>query len=104
MILHTYTSNQCPYQVATSYTLRFLTYSLDKILKVTAITRSKVKSSNTMMLHTYNPQSISLPSINILHLVPEIQPGQDFMVKATTVTVRSKVRSTSLCDIADQHP
>ena len=45
MILHTYTPNQCPYQVSTSYTLRFLRYSPDKIfkLKVTKA-RSKVKS------------------------------------------------------------
>ena len=33
-----------------------------------------------MMLHTYNPQLISLPSINFLHLsVSEILPGQDFI-------------------------
>ena len=29
---HTYTPNQCPYQVSTSYTLRFPRYSPDKIL------------------------------------------------------------------------
>ena len=41
--MHIY--NQCPYQVSTSYTLRFMRYSPDKIfkLKVTT-TRSKVKS------------------------------------------------------------
>ena len=39
------TPNQCPYQVSTSYTLRFLRYSPDKILKVKVTTaRSKVKS------------------------------------------------------------
>ena len=32
MTLHTYTPNQYPYQVSTSYTLRFLRYSPDKIL------------------------------------------------------------------------
>ena len=32
MPLHTYTPNQCPYQISTSYTLRFLKYSPDKIL------------------------------------------------------------------------
>ena len=32
MILHTYTPNQCPYQVSTSYTLQFPRYSPDKIL------------------------------------------------------------------------
>ena len=32
MMLHTYTPNQCPYQVSTSYTLWFPRYSPDKIL------------------------------------------------------------------------
>ena len=31
MKLHTYTPNQCPYQVSTSYTLQFLRYSPDKL-------------------------------------------------------------------------
>ena len=31
MMLYTYTPNQCPYQVSTSYTLWFLRYSLDKL-------------------------------------------------------------------------
>ena len=45
MTLHNYIPNQCPYQVSTSYTLRFPRYSPDKIfeLKVTTA-RSKVKS------------------------------------------------------------
>ena len=38
-------ANQCPYQVSTSYMLRFLRYSLDKIFKLKVTTaRSKVKS------------------------------------------------------------
>ena len=38
-------ANQCPYQVSTSYTLRFLRYSPDKIFKLKVTTaRSKVKS------------------------------------------------------------
>ena len=32
MTLHTYTPNQCPYQVSISYTLQLLRYSPDKIL------------------------------------------------------------------------
>ena len=31
MTLHTYNPSQCPYQVSTSYTLRFLRYSPDKV-------------------------------------------------------------------------
>ena len=116
MTLHTYHPNQCPYQVLTSYTLRFPRYSPDKIFKLKVTTaRSKVKSrsdhdiehlraptnvpikhqlptpysfrdidqtsfymsrslrqglssnqGHTMTLHTYNPKSIFLPSINFL--------------------------------------
>ena len=45
MTLHTYTPNQCPYQVSTSYTLRLPRFSPDKILKVkVTMARSKVKS------------------------------------------------------------
>ena len=57
MTLHNYTPyNQCPYQVSTSYTLRFPRYSPDRIfeLKVTTA-RSKVKS---------------LPDHDIAHLHP----------------------------------
>ena len=32
--MHTYTPNQCPYQVSTSYTLGFMRYNPDKILKL----------------------------------------------------------------------
>ena len=40
MTLHTYDPNQCPYQVSTSYTLRLLRYSLDKILYLISILNS----------------------------------------------------------------
>ena len=45
MTLHTYTPNQCPHPVSTSYTLWFPWYSPDKIFKLKETTaRSKVKS------------------------------------------------------------
>ena len=48
MTLHTYPPpppNQCPYQILTFYTLRFLRYIPDKIFKLKfTTTRSKVKS------------------------------------------------------------
>ena len=47
--------NQCPYQVSTSYTLRFPRYSPDKILKL-KVTAARSNQGHTMMLHTYNPQ------------------------------------------------
>ena len=34
MMLHTYTPNQCPYQVSTSYSLQYPRHSPDKILEV----------------------------------------------------------------------
>ena len=45
MTLHTYNPQPMSYQVSTSHTLQFLSYSPDKILKVKVTTvRSKVKS------------------------------------------------------------
>ena len=67
MMLHTYTPNQCPYQVSTSYTLRFLRYSPNKILWV-KVTTARSNQGHTMTLHTYAPQPMSLPIINFLHL------------------------------------
>ena len=73
MTLHPTPPNQCPYQVSTSCTLRFLRYSPDKIFKLKVTTpRSKVKSRSdkifklevtaarsnqgyNMTLHTYTP-------------------------------------------------
>ena len=37
-MLHTHTSNQCPNQVLTYYTLQFLLYSLDTIFKLQVVT------------------------------------------------------------------
>ena len=68
MKLHTYTPDQCPYQTSTSYTLRFPTYSLDKILEVKVTTaRSKVKSRShhdVLHLHTLAnvPTQYQLPT------------------------------------------
>ena len=68
MTWHTYTPNQCPYQVSTSYTLQFPRYRPDKILYVTVTTaRSNVKSrshSDTAHLHplTNVPTKYQLPT------------------------------------------
>ena len=52
----------------------------ENIFKLKLKERSKVKSSHTMMLHTYTAQPMSLPSISFLRLtVSEIQPGQTFL-------------------------
>ena len=49
MMLHTY-NPQCSYQVTTSYTLRFLTYSTNKILEV-KVTTTRSNQDYTMTLH-----------------------------------------------------
>ena len=79
MTLHNYTPNQRPYQVPTSYTLRFLRYSPDKIFKLVTTARSKVKSRSdhdVAHLHplTNVPSKYQLPTPT----VSEIQPGQTF--------------------------
>ena len=54
-----------------------------------------------MMLHTYNPPPMSLPSINFLDLtVSEIWPGQDFI----GVGHYGKVKSRSDHDVAHLLP
>ena len=60
----------------------------------------KVKS-HTMVLHTYNPRGMSLPSINFLHLtVSYIWPGQDCIGQGHY----SKVKSRSHYDTTHLHP
>ena len=47
-----------------------MTLHMEKILKVkVTAARSKVNQGHTMMLHTYNPKPMSLPSINFLDLM-----------------------------------
>ena len=54
-------TNQCPYQVSTSYTLRFLRYSPDKIFKLkVTMARSKVKSrSDSDVAHLHIITNVS---------------------------------------------
>ena len=69
MTLHTYTPNQCPYQVSTSYTLRFLRYSRTRFYGSRSLQQGqRSNQGHTMTLHTYAPQPMSLPIINFLHL------------------------------------
>ena len=54
-----------------------------------------------MMLHTYNAQPMSLPSINFLHLtVSEIMPSQDFIGQGHY----GKAKGGSHNDVAHLHP
>ena len=56
-----------------------------------------------MMLHTFNPAPMSLPSINFLYLtVSEIWPGKDFIVQGHFG--KFKVKSRSHHDTAHLYP
>ena len=88
--LHTLT---CPYQVPTSYTLRFPRYSPDKIFKLKVTTaRSKVKSRSdhdVAQLHplTNVPTKYQLPTPYGL-----IQPGQDFQTQGHYGKVKGQIK------------
>ena len=48
-----------------------------------------------MTLHTYNPQPMSLPSINFLHRkVSEISPGQDFIGQVHYGKIKGQIKVT----------
>ena len=48
-----------------------------------------------MTLHTYNPETMSLPSTNFLHLtISEIQPGQDFIGQGDYSKVKGQIKVT----------
>ena len=79
--------------MSTFYTLRNPKCSPDKILKL-MVTTTRSNQDHTMMLYTYNPKAMSLPSINFLHFTTsEILSGQILQVKVTMA--RSKVKSRS---------
>ena len=97
-MLHTYNPNQCLYQVGTSYTLQFLRYSTDNILK-NKVTTARSNHYHTMLLHNYIP-NVTLPSINLLHLTG-YSPDKIFKLKVTTA--RSNIKSRLHHDIAQLH-
>ena len=92
--------NQCLYQVSTSYTWLVPRYSPHKILKV-KVTTAWTKKSNkghTLTSHTYTPQPMFLPSVNILHFTVSIYSPD----KILKVKVWSKVKSRSCHDAEPQ--
>ena len=47
------------------------------------------------MLHTYNPQPMSLPSINFLHLmVPKIEPRQEIKIQGFYAKDKDEIKVT----------
>ena len=63
MTLYTYTHNQCPYQVSTSYTLQFLRYSPDKLFSAGQAHLDTMGENNT-------PTALKGCGVNQKYLVP----------------------------------
>ena len=96
-------ANQFPYQVSTSYTLRFLGHSLDKIIKViTAMSTIKSRShhDDTHPLTSTNvPNNYQLPApYGFLRYSP------DQILKLKVTTAKSRVKSRSHHDAAHLLP
>ena len=74
--LHPLTNVPTKYQLPTPYGCRDIArtrFSNSRSLRQ----GQRSNQGQTMTLHTYSPQPMSLPSMNFLHLtVSEIQPGQ----------------------------
>ena len=85
--------NQCPYVVLTSYTLQFLRYSLDTILKV-KVTTARSNQGNTLMLHTITANQCHCP-ISTSYTSQFLRYSPDRIVKFNVTTAWSKVKSRS---------
>ena len=102
--LHTYTPNQCPYHISTSYTLQFLRYSPDKNLKVKVnIARSKFNPrSHHDVAHVHPLTNVhmkcQLPTLLV------VRYNSDKVLKFKLTTARSNVKSRSHRDDAHLHP
>ena len=60
------------------------------------MTRSN--QGHTMMLHAYNPQPMSLPSNNFLHLrFSETEPGYNFIGQGQYGKVKGQIKVTPWC-------
>ena len=94
MTLHTYNP---PTNVPTKYQLP-TQYSFQDIARTRFYDSGSLwqdqrsYQGNTMTLHTYKLQPMSLPSINFLHLtVSYIYPGQDFMGQGPYGKVKGQI-------------
>ena len=82
MTLHTYTPNQCPYKISTSYALGMPRYSLDKILKFKVTTLGqRLNQGHIMTMHTYTSQAIYQPSTFDTLRIPRYSPDKVLKVK-----------------------
>ena len=97
-----YSTNQHPYQVSTSYTLKFLRYSPNKIFNL-KVNMSRSNQGHTMMMHTYTtnkcPYQVSTSySLQFLRYSPD----KNLKVKVTILW--SKIKSRSQYDITYIQP
>ena len=92
--LHLITNVPTKYQLATPY--RFQDIAWTRFLRSRSLQRGqRSNQGNTMMLHTYNPTSVSVLSIHFLHLtVSEISPGQDFIGQGHYGKVKGQINVT----------
>ena len=101
MTLNSYTPNQCPYHISTSYTLQFTRYRPKKIFKLkVTMARSKVKSrSDHDIAHLHplinDPTKYQLPTLYGFRDIP----GQNFIGQGHY----GKVKSRSDYDVAHLH-
>ena len=88
------------YQLHTPYGFRDMAQT--KYHRLRSLRQSqRSNQGHTMTQHTYNPQPMSLSSINFTHLmVSEIEAGQDFIGQGHC----SKVKSRSHYDAAHLQP
>ena len=93
--LHTYTPNQCPYQVSTTYKLWFLRYILDEILKVkVTAARAKVKSrSHQNVALLLSPSHVQQVSTSYTFRFLRCSPDKILKVKVTSARLKVKSRS-----------
>ena len=104
MTLHTYTSNQSPYQVSTSCTLRRPKYSsLNKILKLKVTSaRSKVTSRSHYDIAQIHPKPMYL-QLSTFYTLRISRYSLDKILEIKVTTTRSKVKSRSHHDNAYLH-
>ena len=89
--LHPLTNVPSKYQLPTPHSFRDIAQT--RFYRSSLWQGQRSNQGQTMTLHTYTPQPMSLPSINFLHLtVSEIQPGQDFKGQGHYSKVKGQIK------------
>ena len=92
-MLHTYTHNECPHQVSTSYTLWMPRYNPEKILKLISLWQDyRSNQGHTMTSTPRLPNKCTYKTSTFYTLwIPRYSPHKILKVKVTTA--RSNVKS-----------